>query len=56
VGGGFDSTGSGEGPVASYSECGDEPSFSCATELVNTVTDIKLFHETAFTLHNNGEL
>jgi hypothetical protein len=27
-------TGSGQGPVAGYCECGDEPSGSCATELV----------------------
>jgi hypothetical protein len=31
---GFDSTGSGYGPVVSCCECGDEPSGSCATELV----------------------
>jgi hypothetical protein len=34
-GGGLDSTGSGQGPVADCCECGDEPSASCATELVN---------------------
>jgi hypothetical protein len=28
------STGSGQGPVAGCCECGDEPSGSCATELV----------------------
>jgi hypothetical protein len=33
-GGGLDSTGSGQGPVAGCCECGDEPSGSCATELV----------------------
>jgi hypothetical protein len=33
-GGGLDSTGSGQGPVAGCSECGDEPSGSCVTELV----------------------
>jgi hypothetical protein len=32
---GLDSTGSGQGPVAGCCECGDEPSGSCATELVN---------------------
>jgi hypothetical protein len=32
---GLDSTGSGQGPVAGCGECGDEPSGSCATELVN---------------------
>jgi hypothetical protein len=31
---GLDSTGSGYGPVASCCECGDQPSGSCATELV----------------------
>jgi hypothetical protein len=31
---GLDSTGSGQGPMAGYCECGDEPSGSCATELV----------------------
>jgi hypothetical protein len=33
-GGGLDSTGSGQGPVVGCCECGDEPSGSCATELV----------------------
>jgi hypothetical protein len=32
---GLDSTGSGQGPVAGYCECSDEPSGSCATELVS---------------------
>jgi hypothetical protein len=32
---GLDSTGSGLGPVAGCCECGDEPSGSCATELVS---------------------
>jgi hypothetical protein len=31
---GLDSTGSGQGPMAGC-ECGDEPSGSCATELVS---------------------
>jgi hypothetical protein len=31
---GLDSTGSGQGPVTGCYECGDEPSGSCATELV----------------------
>jgi hypothetical protein len=31
---GLDSTGSGQGPVSGCCECGDEPSGSCATELV----------------------
>jgi hypothetical protein len=34
-GGGLDSTGSGQGLVAGCGECGDEPSGSCATELVS---------------------
>jgi hypothetical protein len=33
----LDSTGSGQGPVARCCECGDEPSGSCATELVQLV-------------------
>jgi hypothetical protein len=32
---GLDSTVSGQGPVAGCCECGDEPSASCATELVS---------------------
>jgi hypothetical protein len=32
---GLDSTGSGQGPVEVCCECGDEPSGSCATELVS---------------------
>jgi hypothetical protein len=32
---GVDLTGSGQGPVAGCGECGDEPSGSCATELVS---------------------
>jgi hypothetical protein len=32
---GLDSTGSGQGPVAGFCECGEEPSGSCATELVS---------------------
>jgi hypothetical protein len=32
---GLDLTGSGQGPVAGYCECGDEPLGSCATELVS---------------------
>jgi hypothetical protein len=31
---GLDSTGSGQGPVAGCCDCGDEPSGSCATELL----------------------
>jgi hypothetical protein len=32
---GLDSTSSGQGPAAGCCECGDEPSGSCATELVS---------------------
>jgi hypothetical protein len=32
---GLDSTSSGQGPVAGYCEYGDEPSSSCATDLVS---------------------
>jgi hypothetical protein len=32
---GFDSTGSGQRPVAGCCECGAEPSGSCVTELVS---------------------
>jgi hypothetical protein len=35
LGAGLDSTGSGQGPVSGCCECGDEPSGSCATELVS---------------------
>jgi hypothetical protein len=34
---GLDSTGTGQGPVAGCCECGDEPSGSCATELVSHI-------------------
>jgi hypothetical protein len=34
LGCGLDSTVSGQGPVAGCCECGDEPSGSCATQLV----------------------
>jgi hypothetical protein len=35
---GLDSTSSGQGPVAGCCECGDEPSGSCATELVTVLS------------------
>jgi hypothetical protein len=38
VGCGLDSTVSGQGSVAGCCECGDEPSGSCATELVRNTT------------------
>jgi hypothetical protein len=40
-GGGLDSTGSGQGPVARWFECGDEPSGSGCTEFVNYWTEVK---------------
>jgi hypothetical protein len=40
---GLDSTGSGQGPVAGCCECGDEPSGSCATELVRRKLITPLF-------------
>jgi hypothetical protein len=36
---GLDWAGSGQGPVAGCCECGDEPSGSCATELVKSSYD-----------------
>jgi hypothetical protein len=36
----MDSTGSGQGPVAGCCECGDEPSGSCATELVSQLVSV----------------
>jgi hypothetical protein len=38
----LDSTGSGQGPVASCCECGDEPSGSCATDVVSLALYLKL--------------
>jgi hypothetical protein len=38
-GGGVDSTGSGEGPVAGSCKCGDEPSGSSAMELAISSED-----------------
>jgi hypothetical protein len=37
---GLDSTVSGQGPVAGCCECVDEPSGSCATELVNIISQV----------------
>jgi hypothetical protein len=39
----LDSTGSGQGPVASCCECVDEPSGSCATELVSYAPTVPIF-------------
>jgi hypothetical protein len=41
---GLDSTGSGQGPVAGCCECGDEPSGSCATELVSYLVSYATVH------------
>jgi hypothetical protein len=43
---GLDSTGSGQGPVAGCRECGDEPSGSCATELVSYLYDTCILRNT----------
>jgi hypothetical protein len=40
----LDSTGSGQGPVAGCCECGDEPSGSCATELVELVIKCVMYN------------
>jgi hypothetical protein len=40
---GLDATVSGQGPVAGCCECGDEPSGSCATDLVN-ISSLRLRH------------
>jgi hypothetical protein len=47
---GLDSTGSGQGPVAGCCECGDEPSGSCATELVRPF----IYNSVAFFFNRNG--
>jgi hypothetical protein len=41
---GLDSAGSGQGPVAGCCECGDEPSGSCATELVSIYLQTHFYH------------
>jgi hypothetical protein len=48
--GGLDSTGSVQGPVVGCCECGDVPSGSCATELVN-ITDFRKLHSSSFIWH-----
>jgi hypothetical protein len=59
----LDSTGSGQGPVAGCCECGDEPSGSCATELVSycnspltgtSMSDYSTLHELSFVYYNNN--
>jgi hypothetical protein len=55
---GLDSTVSGQGPMAGCCECGDEPSGSCATELVSyrhhfcSVVEISKSAEVLVCLHN----
>jgi hypothetical protein len=56
---GLDSTSSGQRPVAGCCECGDEPSGSCATELVGLLckymaTFIKAVVEFSITLINSN--
>jgi hypothetical protein len=43
--GGLDSTGPGQGPVAGCRECSDEPSGSCATELVKYMPSFPWLHQ-----------
>jgi hypothetical protein len=38
----LDTTGLGQGPVAGCCECGDEPSGSCATELVKNGKTVRM--------------
>jgi hypothetical protein len=59
---GLDSTVSGQGPVAGCCECGDEPSGSCAAELVSLVTcncifisiNIEILKHTGYSYINFG--
>jgi hypothetical protein len=46
------STVSGQEPVAGCCECGDEPSGSCATELVSYFVAITNYCNHYFSLHN----
>jgi hypothetical protein len=48
---GLDSTGSGQVPVAGCCECGDEPSGSCATELVSLLRKVNFLLFYKFLLH-----
>jgi hypothetical protein len=52
---GLDSVVSGQGPVAGCCECGDEPSGSCATELVKIGITLlyNILHSTLFYLSQN---
>jgi hypothetical protein len=53
-GGGLDSTGSGQGPVAGCCESGDEPSGSCAAELVSYLVSYR--NVKTFSDHRINEL
>jgi hypothetical protein len=53
VGCGLDLTVSGQGPVAGCCECGDEPSGSCATELVSVLTGINIHNIAAVRMFNH---
>jgi hypothetical protein len=52
---GLDSTSSGQGPVAGCCECGDEPSCSCAKDLV-IVTTVGINVIVGLHCYNNGIL
>jgi hypothetical protein len=49
----LDSTGSGQGPVAGFCECGDEPSGSYATELVSQLVSYLCSSSFAMNTLNN---
>jgi hypothetical protein len=49
---GLDSTGSGQGPVAGCCKCGDEPSGSCATELVSSLLILLNYNFTQLLFQN----
>jgi hypothetical protein len=49
----LDLTGSGQGPVAGCGECGDEPSGSCATELVRVIPFRIIRHVSTFVINHN---
>jgi hypothetical protein len=51
---GLDSTASGQGPVAGCCECGDEPSGSCATELVSLVSCPIGYHRPIIEYYSNN--
>jgi hypothetical protein len=48
---GLDFTGSGQGPVVGCCECGDEPSGSCATELVRIYNHIQHSYNTTVPIY-----